>query len=194
LKILRILLLTLVLAPALLPHRARAAEPELPPAPSLKAILAQFDNTDTPAAWAGIWTFDTTIKECTTGAVLASNTTTDTLCTGDPYDPGSDEDFQFDCTGTVTDTHLEATCTATGEVSPGCTMHLEFQTTADRDGDSYTSVTTSNVSYTGDTCGPLQPSCTRIEGTGTRIAGEPASCVTPVEARTWSGLKTLYRD
>lgn len=146
------------------------------------------DDPLVPQEWAGIWEFDEITYDCDTGTQSASDMYVDTLCTGDPI--VFESDTSFTCTGTVTATTFDVTCTASFTELPGCTLHLEVQSYGTRNGDTAETTMVTRGWWTG--CG-FPASCDSVVGQGTRIASEPAECATPVEETSWGALKAIYR-
>ena len=73
---------------------------------------------------------------------------------------------------------------------------IEIQIDRIRTGDTYRSVTVTNVTYsgTGLGCDLVPPSCTKVVSYGTRTGPAPAEyCLTPVKRATWGQLKVAYR-
>jgi hypothetical protein len=94
--------------------------------------------------WAGIWGYSTTLRDCDTGNILYTGTSRDTICPGDLFDPG-DPEVDYNCTGTITGSTFQMTCTGSDEPMAGCTADYEVVSEGTRTGDSYTSNTTINT-------------------------------------------------
>jgi hypothetical protein len=166
------------------------------PTPGGKHFLKQLlgGAPTVPAEWSGIWTVVDTVYDCA-GAFQSTSTSTDTLCTGQNYEP-EDQEVQFDCTGTVTETTVDMTCTGSYEVFTDCTANYVVNVRSTRTAESYFSVVTMNVTYsgTGENCDLLPAQCLQINSHGTRTAPEPAAyCASPVEETTWGQVKSRYR-
>lgn len=156
-----------------------------------RSAIAAADLT-VPAAWAGIWSYEDTSRTC--GEVTGTpGDGLDTLCTGDPAGPESGGFFNWDCTGTIDDTHFSITCTASYMYLPGCTANFTFAIEATRTGDTYVSTATLNTVYSPPGCLFQQDMCMVTTTYGTRIAGPPEQCASPVQPLTWGAMKALYR-
>ena len=153
----------------------------------LLAAPAAYAQLEVPAAWAGIWEFSSMDHDCgSTGGPITVDT--DTLCAFQPFEV-EEEGMTLDCSGTITDTAINVTCT--GEVIEGpCTVTFTFTTVGTRSGDSYTGTDTFEITYVG--CGPIQDQCQESDVTGTRIAPEPGSCNSPTLPTTWGRIKAQY--
>lgn len=159
-------------------------------------ILELAGGTDpVPPEWAGIWTVIDSVYDCS-GNLTSTSTSTDTLCAGQVFDPGTQADCPFTCTGTANATSLVMHCTGSCELFPDCTANFDTDFIGTRSGDSYFSVVTMNVTFTGTGkgCESVPPNCTQINSHGTRIAPEPAAyCASPAEGSTWGRVKSRYR-
>ena len=144
-----------------------------------------------PVEWAGVWTFNDTTYKCP-GILQGTSTGNDTLCTGeviDAYPNGT-------CTGTSDLNTIDETCTASGEIFTDCSYNISFHIHGTRSGDTFSSVTTINTTYTGTGagCDLLPPSCQQVNSHATRIGPAPPEfCATPVQPSTWGKMKAAYR-
>jgi len=147
-----------------------------------------------PASWAGIWEITSTDYECGTSNQVDMYTETDTLCAGDIFDPGEEEEgVEYLCSGGIDDTTIDISCSVTAEVAPGCNITFTFTTTGTRTGDSFEGTDTFSITYEGD-CFGLPDSCTESEVTGSRIGAAPTECATTsTEPTSWGRIKDLYR-
>lgn len=144
-----------------------------------------------PAEWAGIWQVQTDRVDCETLVVLNTSTEEDTTCAGDvfSYDAGEGE---FTCTESVNGNTVSISCTGSFPFGEGCDIVSQFDMTITRSDDSYAGVQILTQTTEGAGCEFPYSSCMRFEFTGTRIGPPPASCLTPVETRSWSTIKVLY--
>jgi len=148
-----------------------------------------------PPEWAGIWTTVDSIYNCS-GGLLSTSTSTDTLCAGQVFDPETGSECPFECTGSANSTSVNMHCTGACEFFPDCTGTFTTDFIGTRTGDSYSSVITMNVTFsgTGKGCDLLPPNCTQINSHGTRIGPAPEKyCSTPAETMTWGRVKSQYR-
>lgn len=177
------------IAASLLLASSALAAPERPALPFHPLSIA---DVSLPAEWKGVWETTTTVKDCTTLAVLFMDTSTDTLCPETFY-TGSDSTFTINCTGTATSTTFDVNCTGHAALSDSCSEDFTIHYTGTRTGDTYSAVSISDItiSGTGEECFPVTI-CQRVETTGTRITSN-VDCMVPVEASTWSRLKARYR-
>jgi hypothetical protein len=175
----------------IVPTVSLARVPQLSMAEALSSLEDEFP---VPAAWSGIWTENIVEFDCDTEEQVDAYSFTDTLCTGDPAFVSDGSVPGLVCTGTVSDTQINMECSWSSEVFEGCTATFAVTMVGTRTGDSYQATSTLNISYVGGgPCEFLTGSCTREESTGTRIAPQPPTCITPVEDATWGGIKALYR-
>ncbi len=139
-----------------------------------------------PASWAGVWNFDASFQDCDTQIELFSNSWSELLCAGDPFDD------ELTCTGTFGDTSADVSCSG-AFVGPVCTETVQETFTATRSGDSANYVLIANISYTGIDCSEVD-SCFRIVVTMTRTAPAPVPCdSTPVEEANWGQIKVMFQ-
>lgn len=148
-----------------------------------------------PTDWDGIWTTQDSIYTCEGFSLGALPPGADTLCGGKDYttaSPGTD--IVFTCDGTANTTTFDLHCTGSGEVETGCTADYDVVIHGTRSADTFFTVSTINVTYTGDTC-PVPSSCTQLNSHGTRTGPTTvADCaVTPTKRPTWGELKVIYR-
>jgi hypothetical protein len=144
-----------------------------------------------PPEWAGIWMTTDTVYTCG-GGVLSTSADPDTLCVGQTYQ----EDPMFDCSGSVTATTYQMTCTDNGELFPDCNYMSTIESHGTRTGETYFAVVTITTTYTGtgEGCDLLPPQCLQINTHGTRTEPPPAKyCATPAAQATWGEVKALYR-
>jgi len=150
-------------------------------------------DVEIPDEWLGIWELEVSAYDCETDALIFSSTSIDTTCPGAVFEDPDASGFPLECTGTADADSYEIHCEGSQEVIPGCTANFVHDGNATLDGNSYTSTTTTSITYTGD-CSVIPDSCQRLEITGTRIGATPNPCNgVPVEARSWSTVKSLYR-
>jgi len=149
-----------------------------------------------PPEWDGVWDLTDSTYDCN-DVPMGVSTDRDTICGGQVYDSGGDGGpYALDCTGTVTATTLDITCTGSGEVFPDCNAVIDMHITGTRTGDNSRTVIIINTTYSGTAkgCDLLPPNCTQLVTIGTRIGPAPSDfCTTPARTTTWGKLKTLYR-
>ena len=179
----------LVLAVLLFPAASHAA----PSSHVLARVLSATTHHTIPAAWAGIWSFEDTTRDCTTHDVISTDAGLDTLCAGASFDADSVAGFTFDCTGTISDNDVDMTCTGSFSL-PFCDATFSNHNLASRTGDVLTYRTTIAFIYTPTNCAFVPDRCREISGRSTRIAPSPPTCATTaVKQTTWGRVKTHYR-
>lgn len=178
-------LATLVLAPALL--ATAPARPALPvPTLTHHHIMVPATSPQIPAAWSGIWSFTDSTYTCDNPVATSTSADFDTLCTGDTIDVTG-----FTCTGTISNTDVDQTCTETQTVYTGCDVVFTLHIQASRSGETYTSTTT--LTSTSQPPGCYPDLCILTNTYATRVAPQPASCSSAALPTTWGGIKALYR-
>jgi hypothetical protein len=149
-----------------------------------------------PAEWAGIWSIVDTSRFCG-GMLLGTSAELDTLCSGQPLDlDDPDDPIGLSCSGTVTSTVVDITCTGSFEAFPDCQADIVVKLDATRTGESYVSVSTITTSFSGTGVGcDLNPDiCITTTTHGNRTAPEPIGyCSTQIEPTSWGRLKSHYR-
>jgi hypothetical protein len=157
------------------------------------AAVPALADVEIPEEWVGVWELEIAVYECETNTLLFSTTDLDTICPGSVFEDPDPEEMPLECTGSADADSYTTHCEGSLEVMPGCTMNFVYDVTGTRDGDTYTSVATTDITYSGD-CPDVPDTCQRTEVTGTRIGGAPNPCDgTPVEGRSWGTVKSLYR-
>ena len=147
-----------------------------------------------PPEWAGIWSVTDTVYQCP-NSFQSTSTVLDTLCIGMEVDPPEqDPSFTFDCTGTITATTINQTCTGQGDFS-GCTVNFIITIVGTRSATSYDITTTMNATYSGPSpCDIIPPQCFIINSHGTLVDPKPSAyCDTPTVPMTWGKVKGIYR-
>jgi len=146
-----------------------------------------------PADWAGLWQYETDIKDCDSGITVFHMSRLDSLCVGDTFDPEQDGTItNLVCNGTITGSEIHYVCTGSAQEEPGCFADYEIVYDAVRTGDSVQATETFNTTYSGD-C-PVSDQCVRMEMSGTRLAGTAPGCqLTPSQQSSWGALKGTYR-
>ena len=186
-KRLELTLLVLVAASTLVTGLAGAApNPQTISKVSRTAVVV-------PTEWDGYWTTVDSIYTCT-GTLQTTGAGADTICGGKDYGqtpPGSTMDLV--CTGTVDPTTIDVTCTGSGAIDVDCFADYTIVTHSTRTADTYFSVSTINITYSGAGC-PLPPQCIQVNTHGTRTGVAPPDfCATAVKKTTWGQIKALYR-
>ncbi len=156
------------------------------------AVLVAFAVTTAaaitiPASWQGVWQTTRQQVDCVTHQNIGGATVSqDTLC--------ANRDFPLPtgvCTGTMTDTELNVTCSETQEVIPGCFVTVTAVTVYTRSGDTATGTQTLNFVYTGS-C-PLPDSCQMYNWSATRLSLNPGCTLVPIDPESWGAIKERYR-
>jgi hypothetical protein len=157
-------------------------------------LLGTLDNV--PAEWAGVWTTQDSIYDCTTG-FMSSSSGADTLCTGQALTQSvPNSPIVFTCTGTSDATTYHLECNGSVEFFPDCQTVMQIVTDGTRTSESYRTVSTITTTYSGTAtgCDLIPGSCLRIVAYGTRTGPAPADyCTTPAKRTTWGQLKVSYR-
>jgi len=162
------------------------------PAEIPSALLGRLsEQTPFPTEWLGVWDFEIQIKDCETQQVLFTLSSRDTLCPNEDVIEG--DDFEYECTGTITETSFQLVCTATYEEPAGCTVDSDVSIEGTRTGNTFISSGTFSITYTGETCPEPGTFCSIIEQTGTRVSTSTEGCETAVEGASWGRIKSVYR-
>lgn len=157
------------------------------------AAVPAMADTEIPEEWLGIWEVYTEIYDCETEELEFTSTHLDTICPGSVFEDPDPDSGTIECTSSADSDSYTIHCEGSEEVVPGCTANFIYDATSTRTGDSYASVGTTTITYTGD-CPLIPDFCQRTEITGTRIAGVPNPCDgAPVEGYSWSSVKSIYR-
>lgn len=152
-----------------------------------------------PAEWAGVWASTDSVYDCPVIVLDHVSASIDTLCAGQDVMYGVDTggyDIVVDCTGTVTPTSIDVTCTGSSEVMADCTATMTLHIQGTRTGDTSVTITTMQITYSGSAfgCDLLPPMCTRTVSRSTRTGPAPSAyCTTPVTPQSWGALKVRYR-
>lgn len=158
---------------------------------SIEGMFKAFSTSiPIPAQWEGIWATTDSSYDCSLVLQGAPTTAQDTLCAGQVLTFPEGSGFTIDCSGTATSTTVHYTCTGGGEIFPGCTATINATADVTRTGDSFYSVVTTSVVYTG--C-PAPDQCTISHTRGTRISNGVAECAVPAKTGTWGSVKGHYR-
>jgi len=161
------------------------------PAEIPSALLGRLsEQTPFPSEWLGVWDFETQIKDCETQQVFSTFSERDTLCPND--DVLDEDDFEYECTGTITETSYQLVCTGTYEEPAGCTVDVDVSMEGTRTGNSFSSTGTFSFTYTGETCPVTGTFCSIIETSGTRVSTSTEGCETAVEGVSWGRIKSVY--
>jgi hypothetical protein len=180
-------LILLVLCAALLSATTAWTQP----APAVENIHRGLELTvKVPPAWDGIWSYSDSIFTC--AMVLQSVTSgVDTLCAGADF---LVTQTGYTCTGTADATTIDLTCTYTYDVLPDCQSNTVTTIRGTLTGDTYSSITTSNTTFTGTGCGPIPPLCSIVHQHSTRTGPAPAEyCAAATVPVTWGKIKDIYR-
>lgn len=190
----RLVLLLVLLSVTLLPARAAFASAVPPDLTRTFKLLGTLDNV--PPEWAGVWTTQDSIYDCTTG-FMSSSSGTDTLCAGQVLTQSvPNSPIVFTCTGTSDATTYHLECNGSVEFIPDCMTVMQIVTDGTRTSESYRTVSTITTTYSGTAtgCDLIPGSCLRIVSYGTRTGPAPAAyCTTPARRTTWGQLKVSYR-
>jgi hypothetical protein len=139
-----------------------------------------------------VWDITTIERVCGNPDIVNQVTERDTLCAGYPIldiEDGLPPGVVFECSGTVTDTEFDLTCT-TSFSEGDCSVTVTFSGSATRTGETYQGVETITFDYSPE-CGLIPDSCKEYTTTGTRT-GEDPDCTVPVERATWSSIKARF--
>lgn len=183
------LVVAVLLAGLFAPTLSRAAE--FHPPSMIDAIRAGTGYT-VPASWSGIWTTTDSTYTCAPRVLTDASTYQDTLCAGQSFEPDTTGGFNYQCTGTVTDTEVHLTCTGSFTFE-GCTMTFTSVMDGTRTADTAVSTSTLTTTYNPPMCIFQPDSCEVIVSRTTRIAPQPGTCTTPTRQGTWGQLKVRYR-
>ena len=140
-----------------------------------------------PSAWDGTWTTVDTVYSCE-GVFRSTSPGEATICGGSEYSPQGP--VPLVCTGTADATTIDVTCTGSGPVLQDCDANYTIVTHGTLTGDTYFTVSTVNVTYTGTGCEGLPPTCIQVNSHGTRSG---PNCTTPTQPSTWGEIKIRYR-
>jgi len=165
------------------------------PRVSVMDMLRIAEGPTFPPEWAGIWVMEDSTFTCQ-GAFEGFSVENDTLCTGAPIsEPGESPLGILDCTGTADATSITSTCTGSFVIFPDCVATFTTTLSATRTGDSITATSEFSITYEGGGlgCSSFPAECEESRTTGMRIAGEPESCSTAVEATDWGLVKQLFK-
>ena len=150
-------------------------------------------DEEVPEEWFGVWEIEIEIFECESNEMIWFSAFRDTTCPGAVFEDPDPGETTVECTSSVDGNSYEIHCEGSEEAIPGCMMNYVYDTTTTRNGDSFTSVGTTSITYTGE-CPFFEDSCNRTEITGTRISNEAEDCESlPVEGQPWATVKALYR-
>jgi hypothetical protein len=172
-----------VLAAIALPSVAARAAEMRDPRPLAAAIRS--GDLVLPAAWAGVWQYVDSTFTCQQ-EFLGDETGVDTLCAGIPIEES------LLCSGMVTDTNIDVTCSESVELE-GCTVTATSEIHATRSGDVIVHSSRWEEVSEPKGCSPFPDHCEVVRGRLTRAAPPPASCNTPVHPSSWGRVKILYR-
>src|SRR5262245_25058889 len=168
------------------PAHARTGQPQHL---NFKQALHAINDFSIPAAYAGVWTYPDTLRDCDTGDLLEDPSTgSDTLCAGDTASPGG----AYQCTGTITDTQADLVCEFSYDFVT-CAVHYSEEIHITRTGDTARLHTITRTTYVPTMCALQPDTCEDEWQTLTRTAPPPIKCATPTRRESWGKLKLLYR-
>ena len=139
-----------------------------PPEFAMSDILGALQEEFTvPAEWSGIWSITDSLFLCSGQFLFAFEAELDTLCTDMSFEFGDPEDpFSIECTGTVTGSVVDVTCTGSAEDPPGCQVMVTIETDATRTGDNYSAEMIVDIVATGSVpdceSGCIRNSCVKL--------------------------------
>ena len=129
------------------------------------------DGIEVPAAWAGIWSVHSVDRNCGSDIVVDDSTNEETLCAGENFLFGEDFGVDVNCSGTVTDTEINLSCTGT-ETFEGVVFSYTFTIQATRSGDSFSGTSHTEITSAGETI-----LCNDEVVSATRIGPAPEPCI-----------------
>lgn len=182
------LLAAVLLAAVILPTISAAAPFKRPSV--LDAM--QGSGYSIPPEWAGVWQYEDSTYTCTPRAFTDYDTGLDTLCTGVAVQPDTTGGIEFNCTGTVTPTSVDLTCTG-GFTFMGCTATYTDHSVGTRTGDTFVITSTYSLTWSPPLCAFQADTCEETVTRSTRLSGDQTGCPTPARQGTWGALKTRYR-
>lgn len=147
-----------------------------------------------PVEWDGFWTTVDSVYTCEGVLLFTPPASADTICGGKDFSPTAPGGITLVCTtGTVDANTIDLTCTGSGTIEPDCDASYTIVTHQTRTGDTFFSVSTINVTYTGTAC-PGPSDCLQVNVHGTRTGPAPTDyCATPTKRSTWGQIKVLHR-
>jgi hypothetical protein len=174
-----------------------AAAVRLPHSPFklLQLGLAAADPYKIPPEWDGIWTSTDSTYDCA-GGLQQVAVGEDTLCSGAVFLDPVNFTGPAECTGSITATTINITCTGDTMVVPDCVATLAYSIQGTRAGDDAYQVATISVSYDGSApeCGFFPDYCFQVNAHAHRTGPAPPTyCATPTLPSTWGGVKIRYR-
>jgi len=121
-----------------------------------------------PEPWGGEWDITITYRDATTQSVVATDERTAFIRTGEAFGVAVVAN-RGNCTGNVSDQHLETACVVPGTTDP-CTLGADVRIAADRAGETLTGSGT--LTLTVGPCGPLakRSQAYQIQITGVRVS------------------------
>jgi len=193
----RLAALLIVVSASLVLLADAAAAARLPHSPLklLQLSQAAFDPFKIPPEWDGLWTSTDSTYDCT-GGFQQVETGEDTLCSGAVLLDENSFVGQFDCTGSVSATTINITCTGMDTVVTDCFATFSYNIHGTRTGDDTYVVATISIIYDGPAleCGFIPDTCLQINSHAHRTGPAPtAYCATPTLPSTWGGVKIRYR-
>jgi hypothetical protein len=142
-----------------------------------------------PESWAGVWDITFIERECDSDILVDSFPTLETICTGESLVEFllGDAEGELDCTGSWTDSSLEATCSGSSTVL-GCITTVAARFDASLRADStFAGLVRLDVRF--DCEDEIPDDCLDVELDAVLRAAEPDSCPQPATG----ALKALTR-
>ena len=145
-----------------------------------------------PQDWDGIWAVEDSVYLCDGTFQSAPGSAPDTICGGSDYQASGP--VTLDCNGTADATTISVTCTGSGVFIPDCNANYTVVTHGTRSGDSYFTVTTVDVTYTGAGCEGFPAMHPGQQPWHPHGPGARGGCAaTPTRRSTWGEIKAIYR-
>ena len=145
-----------------------------------------------PDSWEGIWDYSMVTLDCETQEVLGELDVPVRFCAGKLFVLGVDSDeFDFKCTGTVTDEMLHMETTVTFEEGEDCIITSISIVDATLSGDTMTGTASYSTTYSSG-CSQ-SGSCSEEEFTAVRRSGESGCDTGPSGLQYWGAARGIYR-
>lgn len=143
--------------------------------------------------WEGVWESDIRQEECD-GTLVDTSVGTDNLCAGEPL-LGPDTGTDLTCTGTISSTSIDVSCTGTQEIFTDCVATITVEMQGTRNGDSAEITSTVQATYEGSGfgCSQIPDTCNRIIATSTRTSLEPDCTGVSTHDSSWGTVKARFQ-